>query len=65
LLRPEYDHIHSGLLQDLDHFFAASLCEVVRGKSAIPNDHAHRHLSFVRHGPFRDSPEARRSFDAK
>jgi hypothetical protein len=39
-------------LQHLDHLFAAGLRQVIRKKSAVPDDYSHRHFSFVGHGPF-------------
>jgi hypothetical protein len=43
-------------LQGLDHFLTAGLRQMIGKKSAVPHDHAHRHFSLVRHGPFRRFP---------
>ena len=47
--RPEHDHVDSGRLQNLNHFFAAGLGEVIGEEAAIPYDQTHRHLG-VSHG---------------
>ena len=49
LLRPQHHRVHPGALQDLQHLLPTALRQVIREKTAVPHNHAHRHLPLARH----------------
>ncbi|MGB2635985.1 MAG: hypothetical protein WAM58_18800 [Candidatus Acidiferrum sp.] len=54
LLRRERDHVEAGILQGLQHFFAAGLGQMVRKKSPVPYNQPHCHFFLAGHVELRE-----------